>query len=208
MLEKPQASAGDIAIVRSPGDLHQIAYADCPGVILNRQPLATFQSWIDGQDAEQLPAARLILRPQEVKANISAACDSAKTPDCAERTCLIDDIAALADIFARVMRAPFLRLRLEHVTTNACRKFHCDAVTARLICTYRGAGTQYGFAQDGADPKRFFSVPLGAPILLRGTRWPDQSRSGLLHRSPPIEGSGDTRLVLVLDPVFDSEEDT
>ncbi|HMB12384.1 MAG TPA: DUF1826 domain-containing protein, partial [Roseovarius sp.] len=30
--------------------------------------------------------------------------------------------------------------------------------------------------------------------------------SGLLHRSPPIEGSGETRLLLVLDPVDDPEE--
>ncbi|WP_369333777.1 DUF1826 domain-containing protein [Aquicoccus porphyridii] len=29
----------------------------------------------------------------------------------------------------------------------------------------------------------------------------------LLHRSPPIEGSGETRLVLVLDPVTGTEGD-
>jgi len=37
--------------------------------------------------------------------------------------------------------------------------------------------------------------PLNAPV------W------GLLHRSPPIEGTGETRLVLVLDPVIDPEEE-
>nr|WP_245926135.1 DUF1826 domain-containing protein [Ascidiaceihabitans donghaensis] len=30
---------------------------------------------------------------------------------------------------------------------------------------------------------------------------------GCLHRSPPIEGSGETRLVLVLDPIFDLEDE-
>lgn len=47
------------------------------------------------------------------------------------------------------------------------------------------------------------TVATGSPLLLRGTRWPAQPASGLLHRSPPIEGTGETRLVLVLDPVTD-----
>ena len=45
-----------------------------------------------------------------------------------------------------------------------------------------------------------------APILLRGTLWQERPRTGLLHRSPPIEGTGETRLVLVLDPIDDPEE--
>jgi hypothetical protein len=93
------------------------------------------------------------------------------------------------------------------VTTNACRRFHIDAVTARLVCTYRGTGTQYGIGADGAEPRRVFTVPTGAPILLRGTLWPERPHSGLLHCSPPIEGTGETRLVLVLDPVDDPEEE-
>lgn len=50
-------------------------------------------------------------------------------------------------------------------------------------------------------------MPTGAPIPLRGTLWPEGPRSGLLHRLPPIEGTGETRLVLVLDPVDDPEEE-
>jgi len=106
------------------------------------------------------------------------------------------------------MSAPYLRLRLDVVRTNACRKFHIDAVTARLICTYRGTGTQYGISTDGADPKRVFTVPTGAPIILRGTLWPADLPSGLLHRSPPIVDTGETRLLLVIDPVFDPEKDS
>lgn len=45
------------------------------------------------------------------------------------------------------------------------------------------------------------TVPTGSPIILRGTRWPETPVSRLLHRSPPIVGTGETRLVLVLDPV-------
>lgn len=104
------------------------------------------------------------------------------------------------------MEAPFLRLRLDRVTTNACHKFHKDAVRARLICTYRGTGTQYRVSPDGAEPRRVYTVPTGAPVLLRGTLWPQHPASNLLHRSPPIEATGETRLVLVLDPVFDPQD--
>jgi len=101
------------------------------------------------------------------------------------------------------MGAPYVRLRVDRITTNACRRFHVDAITARLICTYRGTGTQYGNATEGAQPEQVFTVPTGCPMLLRGRLWPEAPHAQLLHRSPPIEGSGETRSVLVLDPIFD-----
>ena len=178
----------------------------CAAAIWRRHTVPSFQSWIDGLDPKRLPTARVILPLVDVREAAFQICEASATPDCAERTRLIDDIAALADMFAELMGAPYLRLRFDVVTTNACRKFHIDAVTARLICTYRGTGTQYGISTDGAEPRRVFTVPTGAPILLRGTHWPERPKSGLLHRSPPIEGTGETRLVLVLDPIPDPED--
>lgn len=187
--------------------LSAIHYPGCAAAIWRRQPEKTFQSWIDGLDAEQLPKARVILRPADVRETVSEICAAHGTPDCAERDWLIDDVAALAEIFAEVTNATHLRLRCDVVSTNACRLFHIDAVTARLICTYRGTGTQYGTSQDGERVSRVFTVATGAPIVLRGTKWPQGRRSGLLHRSPPIEGTGETRLLLVLDPIDDPEEE-
>lgn len=179
----------------------------CAAAIWRRQPLPGFQSWIDALDPDVLPRARVILRPDAVRDTASEVWDASDTPAGPERDRLVDDIAALADIFAGQVQARWLRLRLDVVTTNACRRFHIDAVTARLVCTYRGTGTQYGISTDGAEPRRIFTVPTGAPVLLRGTLWPERPRSGLLHRSPPIEGTGEARLVLVLDPVLDPEEE-
>ncbi|MDE9450293.1 DUF1826 domain-containing protein [Aliiroseovarius sp. Z3] len=196
-----------VSIVDRPEDLVGFHRPGCAAAIWHRRPLASFQSWIDGLSPETLPNARVILRPADVRDAVLQICDVNGTPDCAERTCLIDNIAALADMFAAQMQAKLLRLRLDVVTTNACRKFHTDVVTARLVCTYRGTGTQYGIGVDSGDPRRIFTVPTGAPILMRGTLWPAQPRSGLLHRSPPIEGSGETRLVLVLDPVTEPENE-
>ena len=196
-----------VGVADTPEGLSAIHRPDCAAAIWRRQPLSSFQDWVDRLDPAHLPRARSILRPDAVRDAVTAICETVGTPQDAERTRFVDDVAALADIFAGLMNAPFLRLRLDVVTTNACRKFHIDAVTARLICTYRGTGTQYGISADGAGPKRVFTAPTGAPILLRGTLWPESPRSGLLHRSPPIEGTGETRLVLVLDPIYDPEDE-
>ncbi|WP_171235716.1 DUF1826 domain-containing protein [Ruegeria sp. HKCCA6837] len=202
-----QDAAIGVEICTTPNDLSAIHQPGCAAAIWNRQPLQGFQSWLNGIAPEQLPKARVILRPAAVREAVSEVCEARGTPPGAERERLVDDIAALSDIFACLMNAKWLRLRLDVITTNACRRFHIDAVTARLVCTYKGTGTQYGVSADGADPSRVFTTPTGAPILLRGTLWPAQPDSGFLHRSPPIEGTGETRLVLVLDPVLDPESE-
>ncbi|MEM8814042.1 MAG: DUF1826 domain-containing protein [Pseudomonadota bacterium] len=192
-----------ISVTQNAAGLTAIGDPGCAAAIWNRAPLPRFQSWIDALEPEQLPNARMILRPEDIRVAALQVCETAGTPNCDERDRLIDDAAALADIFADLMRTPYLRLRFDVVTTDACWKFHTDALTARLICTYRGTGTQYGLSPDGSEPSRIFTVPTGAPIVLRGTLWPEQPKSGLRHRSPPISGTGETRLVMVLDPMTD-----
>lgn len=186
-----------LAAIRDPG---------CAAVLWQRRPPAGFQAWIDALDPGLLPGARVILSPEAVPAALAQLC--AGMPDCPERAWLIADGAALAAHFAGLMRAPWLRLRLDVVTGNACRRFHIDAVTARLICTYRGTGTQFGVSAAGAEPAQIDTAPTGAPLILRGTLWRERPRAGLLHRSPPIAGTGESRLVLVLDPLDDPDDDT
>lgn len=187
--------------------LSSILEPDCAAVIWRRQPDRRFHAWISGLDPTAMPRIRTILPSGKVKPEITDLFDARGLPASFERSLLIDDIRALAAHFNTLVSAPFLRLRLDVVTNNACRKFHTDSVLARLICTYRGTGTQYGIASDGPEPRRIFTVPTGAPVLLRGKLWPEHPCSDLVHRSPPIEGTGETRVVLVIDPVFDPDED-
>ena len=105
------------------------------------------------------------------------------------------------------MQVDFLRLRLDVVSTNSCRKFHVDSVTGRLICTYRGEGTQCGISRDENEPVDIFSVPTGSPVLLSGLLSSKENGLELLHRSPPIEGTGVKRFVLVFDPIIDPENE-
>lgn len=193
-----------VAVAEGPAGLRALHRPGCAAAIWRRQPLPAFQSWLDALPSETLPSGRVILRPEAVCDGAARLCDIAGTPGGAERDRLCDDIAALAAIFASIVDARYLRLRLARVNTDSCRRFHVDAIHARLVCTYRGPGTQYGLSTDGAEPSRIYQVPTGAPILLRGTLWPGEA-TGLMHRSPPIERMGITRLVLVLDMVDEME---
>jgi len=133
-------------------------------------------------------------------------CDMSRIRFCVERDAFIAHAQQLSDAFMHVMKAPYLRLRFDVISHNACNRFHVDAMTARLICTCRAAGTQYGLANAAGDPETVHTVPTGAAIVLRGKRWPPKAKVDLVHRSPPIQGTGQTRLVLVLDPIADLDE--
>ncbi len=205
LLDATQTINGGIAMADSPGGLRKIKCANCAAVVWRRAPMPSFQNWIDSLEEERLPRTRFVAPSNMVcDALLNVAC-SFGLPDRPERDMLFGDAAALAAIFADVMNVPYLRLRMEVVKTNACRNFHIDAVTARLICTYRGKGTQFGVSRNGDNPDDVSTVPTGSPIILRGTAWPESPVTGLVHRSPPIEGTDVARLVLVLDPIADIE---
>lgn len=200
-----QTISGGVAMVDSPGGLRNIRCSDCAAVVWRRAPMQTFQDWINSLEEGQLPQTHIIVPSTMVcDALLSVAC-SFGLPDRPERNMLIEDAAALAAIFADVMNVSYLRLSMEVVKTNTCRKFHISAVTARLICTYRGKGTQVGVSRNGDNPDNVTTVPTGSPIILRGTAWPESPMTGLVHRSPSIEEKDEARLVLVLDPIANIE---
>ena len=188
----------DLAVIRDPG---------CAVALCQRQPDRNVLEWLERLDSDRLPKARVILPPDRISEALEQICDISDTPDCEERNRLIDDVTKLAKVFADLMKTTHLRLRFDVVTTNSCKKFHIDRITARLLCTYRGTGTQYGVLIDGPEPDRILTVPTGSPIVLRGSLWPETPKSGILHRSPPIEGTGEYRSILVLDPIFDLEKE-
>lgn len=125
----------------------------------------------------------------------------ADTPLC-ER--LIDDICDLAQRYSEIMALKAVEARLEIVTTDSCRKFHADYVPARLISTYVGTGTHWLDGEDakrverGQEPQRTNILGTGDVGLFKGKR---STGSPAIHRSPPIAGTDETRLLLVLNPV-------
>lgn len=120
---------------------------------------------------------------------------------------LIDEIAELADLYCSIIGLDELEVRLEVVTTNSCRKWHADYVKARLIATYVGDGTQWLDADDvdrvreGGEPQQINQLRTRDVGIFKGKLATDRPA---IHRSPPIAGTGQRRLLLVLNPI---EED-
>lgn len=120
---------------------------------------------------------------------------------------LLQNISFQVKLFGQLTQSPALRLRLEVVTDDGCPRFHTDSVRYRLLCTFRGPGTEW------LDPKAVWSQQSGRPVdgasvrqlergaiaFIRGSLGATPDRPALLHRSPAIEGKGIARLLLVID---------
>ncbi len=159
-------------------------------------PLAVAH-WLNGLEPTKLPEGRFVLEPNLVAECLLALFRARGIEDCPALQWFIEDAATLAMQISTWFDAEVLRLRLEPVSDNACSKLHIDNVVARLICTYHGPGTELG--TDTAAVSSLTGVPTGMPILLKGKKWPSDLAPCLRHRSPQIEGTGVTRLMLVLE---------
>lgn len=110
---------------------------------------------------------------------------------------LADAIVPLASSFATLMACDEVRIRLDVIETDACRKFHADQVTVRLLMPLVGPGTQWAYANTQGQIAEG-QLQIGDVGLFKGRVWAEEPI--ILHRSPPIGATGITRLLLVIDP--------
>jgi len=129
------------------------------------------------------------------------------------------DLHMLLHHFALCAGGRKVRLEFGPVLDNQCRKFHVDHMHLRLITTYLGPGTQwvpehavrragfgrcYGRVADAnraivPDRTQVRHAVAGEVLAMKGVRHGDGL--GVVHRSPPIRGSGRVRVVAVLSTV-------
>jgi len=153
---------------------------------------------ISALDLDGIDDLLLACDPGDAEVQLSALLrDSGYT----ESPLLCADIAALATRHAALLGERRVRIRLEVVETDACRKFHADFVTVRTITTYHGRGTQWQRV-DEADDQAIDEMRPGTVGLFKGRLL--QPEPSVLHRSPPIADSGQSRLVLVIDSIASS----
>ena len=114
-----------------------------------------------------------------------------------DATALAGAIVSLASGFAALMACDALRIRLDVIETDACRKFHADQVTVRLIMPLVGPGTQWTHANTAPQIPEG-ALQIGDVGLFKGRVWAEEPV--ILPRSPPIAATGLTRLLLVVDP--------
>lgn len=194
--------APSASIAADPAVLGDIAAPDCNLAVWRRPAFADFTPLTAGSPED----LRFTSTPDALAADLARALTGAGFGgDAALHLALIGDAARLARLFCAAMDLASFELRLEVVRSDSCRKFHADYVTARLITTYAGEGTDWLDAEDaarvaaGGAPGRFNRL---APFDVGVFKGRLASEDPAIHRSPPIAGSpGGVRLLLVLNPV-------
>lgn len=188
--------------------LERIADANIELAMWQRRLPDELVEWLHQLPGSALPTARLSLYASEVSLALHAACDESGLPVGQLRETLVADIADLAERFANVIASDRLRLRLETVDDNACRRFHRDCVPLRLLTTYRGPGTDWvrpDFAELALAHADDYSGPTERMAtydvaIFKGCGFHGQIHdAGVVHRSPPIADTGTTRLLLCLN---------
>ena len=200
------SATAKVAFINEKEGLVHLFDGNTAGVIWRRRMQERVQSWLDALPVDQLPAGRIVLPVSQVRSAVTELMNISGMPNCAERQLFLDDICLLAHEFDELFAPTYLRLRFDVVTTNKCPKFHIDHVAARLLCTYRGVGTEYSFLDDQKRPAEIFPTPNCAAIVFRGTKWPTDCANNLVHRSPEINDANETRLLFVIDPVDDADD--
>lgn len=193
--------ARDVLMGREPDILEDIHLPSVAASIWVRTPAPEFQSWIDTLPVEQLPELATVVPVHLAEAAVLAAAETAGMPAGPELDMLAGDVGALALMVAKTLQVDQIRLRLDVSDEVMCPKFHTDNVVARLLCSYRGPGTDYVVDGMEGDPRNIRQVGTGSVALFRGRMWPDAESTGLLHRSPAVPEEIGARLLLVIDPV-------
>lgn len=166
---------------------------------------SALDDWLDALDPDHLPDGRLLLESGTVAHGIKHLFEVASTPPDEMCTLLQKDIVSLARLFMTVMQRDIVDIRLETIKTDACWKFHRDCVPARLLCSYRGPGTEWVPPKESSSAIRMqknytgqiHRFPRYHVGLFKGSC--AAPASGIVHRSPPIAKRNQVRLLLCLN---------
>ncbi len=187
--------------------LSRLREPDVTLAVWHRSLPLQFAGWLDSLPRERLPEAQFTGPAACVAQRAASVCDLVGLPDTVERRALVSDIATLAQSFARLVGSPDIDLRLEAVDHDSCWRFHRDHVGLRLNTTYRGPGTQWlppEHAPRALRAQRRYRGPLNEMPRFAVGVFKGVERAGtdaVVHRSPPVAGTGQTRLFLCLNEV-------
>ena len=186
-------------------DLGIILNAGSSLVICQRVLPREVQEWLDALHVESLPVGRFEVSPANFQDAAGKLLDESGIPATFGRKFLIDDMCRLVQLFAKICNVERVDTRIEKINTDSCWKFHRDNVKLRLVTTYRGPATEWVSAEQAEAAlleQRDFSGPIqklssGDIAIFKGKQAVESD--GVVHRSPPIAGSGISRLLLCLN---------
>ncbi len=186
---------------RHPQVLAAIREEGCSLAIWQRDPFADFAPLVTGDPQDLRFVSDVAGLPAMLARELRK---SGFAGDAALHAALVEDVSRLAQAFCEAMDLATFELRLEVVRTDSCRKFHADYVTARLITTYVGEGTDWldeadaARAAAGLAPQHIGRLATFDVGLFKGKLATERPA---IHRSPPIgDTRGGARLLLVLNP--------
>lgn len=206
----PQLGACAV-VTRLLGALGHVLRPEVNLVIGERQLDLAVQEAAVRLSGEQLPEARVVFQ----RGSFDGGALLSRAP-AGDWDALTQDLERLAQIFEAVHDEPRYTATLAVVRGNECSKLHVDHVKLRLICTYTGPGTEWlpnesvdraamghpheDVARANACIQRgeLQRARPGEVLLLKGEAWPGNTGRGAVHRSPPIFGSGVSRVVFKL----------
>lgn len=128
-------------------------------------------------------------------------------PDLPGREAMAADLGFLATLYADLVGCPRVGLRLEVTAAAMCPRFHADRVGVRLLCTYRGPGTEW-IDPAFADPAAALAqggvrhAERGDIVMLKGDAWPGNAGRGALHRSPDVPVADAPRVLAAIDAIW------
>lgn len=212
----PQPSPSCAAISDDPLDLTRIFDPEIRIAQWRRPVDAVIVEWLDAHADNLGSGFRQTLVAGETP-------ELDRLPAGAGRDALAADLELLAEMLGELLDAPTIGLRLEVVGKAMCPRLHVDRVGIRLLCTYRGPGSEW--VEDAAVDRRFLGaasggqpdessglllpghrierIPSFAVALLKGSLWQDSGGLGIVHRSPAVpEGQG-PRVLVALDASWD-----
>jgi hypothetical protein len=196
---------GPIGICDSAEGLYAIKDSGKELIICQRLIPFDMSEWLKNIAPSQLPDFRILVRPVDVREAIRTQLDECGMPSGSGRDLFIGDIAKLVSIYAQITRRGLVDVRLDRIENDACRKFHKDSVETRLLTTYIGPTTQWinpQYAEQALREQKAYGGPLGSlrehdVAIFRGRH--ANLADGIVHRSPPIEGTRSVRLLLCLN---------
>ena len=203
--DTPDASAAGIKTCVKIDGLDAIKQSGTELVIWQRTLPSSFKEWIKKLTPSSLPSLRIFVAPDNVLSALEPMLDERGLPNDNMRELMIRDITDLVSIFSRITQSERVDLRLQHINNDSCWRFHIDNVEARLLTTYLGATTEWvqpAYAEKAINEQKEYSGPLERLSTDDVAVFKGKSAAavnGIVHRSPPIKGTGESRLLLCLN---------
>ena len=124
----------------------------------------------------------------------------------------ISDIVRLYTLFTSQTVRKRVRMQIEVVDSDMCRYFHIDNYRQRLLCTYKGPGTEWLDPDNvnldclgkgcnnhiAKDMDKINRAKTFEVLLIKGAKYEGKDKS-VVHRSPPIQKDRLKRILLKID---------